>query len=659
MSIIPGLPEHLTVIPPAPRNPDDPEAARKRADWRVWRHEVHIHRTALHRDLARDPGLIPFEIMKCAQHPAYFAAMWLTVFEPRWRVDASLPIPEDMEADDPDAEAMTGFERVNGRQIPLVPQIVTTNLQQQIEGAAFDPVTAPIFGYIPFIPFADQVTVMNQLLWTLHQTDENADAVWSKCRGWGASWIGCLLALWGWSFSHLWPGAPPWNVLLLSRKMEYVDSKKQRSLFWKVRRLMRDMPSWMLPPGWDPVTMDNLGIIINPVNGNELAGESTNANAGRGDRVTWAWLDEAAKMPLEEIWGTVTETTDHRWAVSTESLEDGDAYFYNLRTGEDMEYRPYLVESDWWQNPLNDDVWLERQKKRYASNPAVFQREILRDPWAGADIFVYSRARDPQLAPDPTITVDPMAPTFISCDPGQLDDTALVVIQEQVAAGTYTVLDAYQNKGVEAAFYGTLLAAEPDEERFPGMYREREWAFMELLRELPAPSYMGDTYGDTSNGATMDTFYTVIARFTDPHGQRILFNRDRTGGKDLSMYQELSRRPKGRREALGSRVPLLRFSARPGAQFALSCLKSHQFKPDTPGMLTESSTARHDWTSHVVQALEFWSVWTERRKNGLLQTIPNARRASVAAMRKPARAVGIAAQSQASMRKRATLVQVR
>lgn len=643
MTMIPGLPPHLASIPPAPLSPDDPEADAKRRAWRAWRYQVHRYRVERHILLTREPDLRPIEAQLCANHPAYFAAMWLRVFEPRWRVETSLAIP-DSEADDPDAES-----------VPTTPMIVTGKYRKDMEGGEYDPETAPLFGWMPFVPFADQVTVMNRLLWTLHQTDENADAVWSKCRGWGASWIGCLLAVWGWNFSHRWVGAPPWNVLLLSRKMEYVDSKQQKSLFWKVRRLMRDMPDWMMPAGWNPDINDNIGILTNPENGNQLNGESTNADAGRGDRVTWAWLDEAAKMPLDEIWGTVTETTDHRWAVSTESLEDGPD-FYNLRTGTDMEFRPHLIESDWWQNPLNDDLWYERQKRRYAQNPAVFAREILRDPHAGSDTLVYPRAWDPEHAPDPAIGVDTMAPTFISCDPGQLDETALLVIQEDVATGNWNVLDAYQNKGVEAAFYGTILAAQPDEARFPRMYGERELAFMELIQQIPAPTYVGDTYGDTSNGVTMDTFYTVLARFRDPHNQPIMFNRDRIGQKDLSMYMEQSRSFKGRREALQERVPLLRFSTRPGAQFALRCLKNNQYKPESVGTLTEAKVPKHDWTSHIVQAFEFWAVYQRTRSQALRQTIKAPSFATVGYRTKHAKGVATASLVK---RQKARLYQVR
>src|SRR5690242_17647984 len=136
MVVIPGLPSELPTPSPSPTSPDDPDADRQRGQWRPWRPAVQVYSTEPHRDLRADPGLIRFERARCAADPAYWMAVWLRVFEPR--------------------------KRDSG------------------------------YGYLPFVPFADQVRVLAELRWCLEQQDENADALWSKCRGWGASWLGCV-----------------------------------------------------------------------------------------------------------------------------------------------------------------------------------------------------------------------------------------------------------------------------------------------------------------------------------------------------------------------------------------------------------------------------------------------------------------------------------
>lgn len=572
MTVIPGLPLSLREVPPAPDSPDDPAAAAKRAAFLAWRNELLRYRVERRYELEQHPDLIVFEKIKCAHHPAYFSAVWLSIFEPRTRATGT--------------------------------------------------------GYLPFIPFASQIDVMDRLLWTLTQSDENADAVWSKCRGWGASWIGCLLALWGWLFSDQWPTPTPWNGLLLSRKEELVDSKKQRSLFWKIDRLLRDTPAWALPEGFDWALHRQKNVLINPANGNELGGEATTSKSGRGDRVTWCWLDEAAAMPeFMQTWSTVAETTDHRWAVSTENMEEGPD-FYNLRTGAEGGIRPCLIESDWWENPLNDTQWFERQKLRYAADMDAFNREILRDPHAGSATWVYPQAWDmTPTAREPQRGV----PSFVTIDPGFSDETALIAVQEQMD-GRYVVLDSYLDSRKPAAYYAPLLqpalfGADLDHDEAiwspdvvgmdPAIYRYDADA-MAFARTVAAmggkPTYVGDTYGDNVTGATADSVYSIWERFG------IYVNRDRRGEKDLTAYTRQARTYKGRREALAERVTRLVFAETPGATKALKALQHNRFKPvgDRPTM-TEAKTPLHDWTSHYVTALEYFAVHLRARTAILLR----------------------------------------
>lgn len=566
MTIIPGLPDNLLIVPPAPDSPDDPLSDEKRQAWAEWRTDIARYRIQRRHEIQENPELIPFERARCAMHPAYLSSVWLSIFEPRTRSTGS--------------------------------------------------------GYMPFVPFAAQVDVMDALLWTLRQDDENADAVWSKCRGWGASWIGCLLALWGWAFSDQWADPMPWNGLLLSRKEELVDSKKQRSLFWKIDRLLRDFPVWMIPDGFDWNVHRQKNVLINPHNGNELGGEATTSKSGRGDRVTWAWLDEAAAMPeFLQTWSTVAETTDHRWAVSTENMEEGPD-FYNLRTGAEGGVRPHLIESDWWENPLNDNQWFERQRLRYAADPDAFTREILRDPHAGTATWVYPRAWE--ISPDSNIVPQVGLPSYVAIDPGFADETALVAVQE-MPDGCLAIIDSYINNKKPAAFYTPMLKPEllgddidsdyaewtPDVagvEPVTYVYGHAELEFARSIRGMGRPSYIGDTYGDNVTGATADSVYSIWERFG------VFVNRDRRGEKDLTAYIRQARTFKGRREALSERVGRLRFADTPGAIKVLKALQNNRFKPtsDRPQM-SEAKTPLHDWTSHYVTALEYLASHMKHR----------------------------------------------
>lgn len=625
MVSIPGFPEELATVPPAPFGMDDPQAEEKRRAWRVWRYNVQVYRTQRHLELKQNPDLIPFEIMKCAQHPAYWSSMWLRVFEPRWRVDPTAPLPELDEFgqpihDDPDADRMTGAKRVS---IPDVPLITTRNLRAIDRGADYDPAMEPIFGYVPFIPFADQVRVMNELLWTLHQTDEHADAVWSKSRGWGASWILCLLGIWGWTFSHEWPGAPPWNILYLSRKEEYVDSKAQKSLFWKVRRLMRDIPEWQMPVGFNPDIHDQKGIILNPQNGNQLVGESTNTKAGRGDRALVAIPDEAAAIPgLNNIWSTLTETADHRWACSTESFEEGSD-FHDLQHDDENEFKPWQIATEFWENPLNDDAWLERTKRRYSSNPDAYMQEVWRKPYTGST-WVYPWASHLQY--DGAIKPVSGYSSFVAADPGYRDPTALIAVQE-APDGKFNVLDAYQASGKEADYFAPILkpalfdavdANWKDKERLlwvspvdPTLsfeYDDRALAFAATVAAMGEPRVIGDTYGETMVGATKDSVYSRWRKYG------IVVNRERKTGEAVTNRVRQNRTFKGRQEAMNQLSGRWRFAETPGARMAGNAWKNSKFKavPDKAAQ-NEPREPEHDSNSHLRTAGEYLAVYLKNR----------------------------------------------
>lgn len=619
--IVPGLPDHLAEIPPAPFGMDDPEAAEKRLAWRVWRYQVQVYRAHRHQEIAQNPDLRRFEIARCALHPAYWASVWLKVFEPRWRVDPNEPIPIDLDADDPDAEQMVGAKRIT---IPTIPLIATRNLRAGVErGPDYDPALAPIFGYVPFIPFADQVRVMNELLWTLHQDDEHADAVWSKSRGWGASWVLCLIGLWGWTFSHHWPGAPPWNALYLSRKEEYVDSKAQKSLFWKVRRLMRDIPEWQMPAGWNPDLHDQKGIILNPENDNQLVGESTNAKAGRGDRALFAVLDEAAAIPaLDEKWATLTDTADHRWACSTESFQEGSD-FYDLQHDDENEFKPWQIATEFWQNPLNDEAWLERTKKRYASNQDAYMQEVWRKPYTGST-WVYPWASD--LVYDPALGPVSGYSAFIAADPGYRDPTALISVQE-APGGLMHVLDGYQASGKEADYFAPLLKpslldavteqwrekdylvwTSPLDATLTFEYGPREIGFAATVAAMGVPRVIGDTYGETMVGATKDSVYSRWRKYG------IVVNRDRKTGEAVTNRVRQNRTFKGRQEAMNELSRRWRFADTPGARMVGNAWKNSKFKavPEKNAQ-TEPREPEHDSNSHLRTAGEYLAVYIKHR----------------------------------------------
>jgi hypothetical protein len=427
------------------------------------------------------------------------------------------------------------------------------------------------------------------------------DGVVSKCRDMGASWTCCLWALHGWLFKS------PWTVLFLSRKEDLVESKSSDSLFWKIEFLIRRLEQhapWMLPAGFslkNKVLNSDLRL-INPVSGAELLGESTNSNAGRGARATAVMIDEAAFVPdFMDVWGGLGASTNHRFAVSSESLQQGPD-FYNLGMNNTSPWRPALFEMNWWDNPEHDGEWLEEEKRRYEYRMADFYREIMRDARAGDETFVYPFAKS--IVPSPEANYREMGTLYCSIDPGYQDETAIVWIQDQ--GGEFVVLDAYQSRGKDARFYGTIITGQESPEY---QYTDEDLRFMEWSRSLPQ-SYLksgvhfyGDVSGHNVTGATYDSFYSILE---EEFGIRI--NKDRMVDNSFVGYRKEARTHKGRREALREMLPSFVFTTSHGSRFALKCLQDNRFPPESGKGVTEQKAAIHDGSSHMTTAFEYFAV---------------------------------------------------
>lgn len=563
MVAIPGLPKELREVPPSPNGPDDPHAGEKRERWHEWRRDIMRYRIDRRQELAATPALRDYELARIALHPAYLIATWLTIVEPRRR-------------------------------------------------------SAGV-GSIPFIPFETQVTTINALLGSLDQEDEKADVVHSKCRGWGATWIYSAVAIWGWLTQD------PFYALLLSRTEDDATGIAHRSLFAKMLRMLTELPPFLLPSGFVWSEHSRRGWLINPANGNELTGDSTTGDAGRGDRATVGIIDEAAAIrSLIEMWSTLAETTDHRWAVSTESFKHGTD-FEQIKEGGDQGATPTVITSDWWENPMNDGAWFERQKKRYAANPAKFAIEILRNPRADDSIWVYPEAQ--KIEPDPSVVPVLGRMSYVTVDPGWKDRMVLIATQENEETGGIDVLGSYANAKKPAVYYVPLLKPElfgvgweyasridwtprgiPGIEEVTYWYDDRAIDFARLMQDMTIkPTVVGDTYGDNVTGATADSVYSVWRKFG------LSVHRDRRGEKMLTMYQKQARTGRGKREALTERLPNWRFATTPSARVVLSALRNNRYEEEPLRGVTEIRAPRHDDTSHYATACEYLAVYLKYR----------------------------------------------
>ena len=535
-ALIPGLPIHLQEVPPAPAYRGDPDADRLRANWRAWRDQVIVHRGKVHADCENNPRRQEIELELCRRSRAYFMTVWGTLHEPRRR-----------------------------------------------KSAQGDP---------PFIPFAKQVELLDQLEAALHSDEgDDQDLVVSKCRDVGATWVFATAAV------HDWLFVPDSIIGCISYKQEYADSPDMKSIGAKVRYCLYHLPEWMRPAKTE--MKDKTNLLKNYRNGNEIFMDSTTSDAMVGARGSWALFDELAKHEHGKgAWSGTASAFDTRVGVSTEDMTHG-SFFYDLHTGRNDEgHKPRTCPIDWYENPMNDEGWYQRQKKRFANDPHRFALEIERNPFTNTESFVYPEARF--LSVTETVTFDPSLPQYTTIDPGVRDDCAIVLLQENPLTGDIDVLDAYVNNGKPADYYGKLLSGDLTGFDFDdNAHRLKE---MLAARHKTKGTYIGDVAGWNQEAATMDSFYSRL----EPYG--IFVRRDRMPDGEIAQSQKMARSFRGRREAMREIFPRLRFANTPGASLVLEAFRQNRYRDSDRAVQAEERKPLHDWTSHPVSAMEYFAV---------------------------------------------------
>lgn len=174
---------------------------------------------------------------------------------------------------------------------------------------------------------------------------ERANIAIPKCRETAGSWSGCLVTVHDWLF---WYG----NHLWLSRKEEEVDQDGNMDTpFQKMKSLIRWLPEWLQPEGWDWKKHSNLRLLKNPVGGNVIEGEAMSGNAGAGGRKKCVWFDEFARtLPNMDYmaWRSCSLTSNMRVAICTP--EGPNNKFAKLSRGEENE-ACYVIRLHWWKDP--------------------------------------------------------------------------------------------------------------------------------------------------------------------------------------------------------------------------------------------------------------------------------------------------------------------
>lgn len=505
---------------------------RDHAQWQVWRRSVMLLRERVHEQCLHDRDERRRQLQLCARSRDYFLCLFGFIYEPR-----------------------------------------------------ADPGKATR----AYIPYPRQIELGQTLDWCLGQTGTNADLLISKSRDVGASWYMVGDELWRWRF------LPTYQGRLVSRNENLVDMYgNPDSLFYKLEFLLTRLPTWMLPVNFSMKKHRLRLRLINPQTGAAIIGESTSSQAGRGGRATCRKYDEAAFIRnFEGIWDAAGNSTDHRVAISTESLEEDDG-FYNIENGKNNRATPCIFTFDWDDIPGHDNAWFMDMKKRLGED--AFQREVLRNAEAGLGAWVYPDARSKVAGDFPYV---PGWPVYVAIDDGFDDDTAIHWIQHDIAGKRYRIIESYINSHKPIDFYGSIMRGVP-EERFKRDYTERDYQLMAFTGQLwndhgmPTAIYFGDHHGANSD---LSTGQSPFMRLTANYGIYVGTNPQKRNFND-------------RQDAATLALRMTDFNNVPSVQHTLLAFQEYRRpkRKTTSEAVSELRGGVHSWASHPVTAFEYFAV---------------------------------------------------
>lgn len=191
---------------------------------------------------------------------------------------------------------------------------------------------------------------------------------------------------------HRWLYRKHFTLLLASAKEELTDKiGDSDTLFERLRFLLRMLPEWMLPRGFDLLRDLPYMKLANPENGSLITGSAPTTSLGEGRRRSCAIGDEFADWPEGGYpqYRTLTQTTKSFIAISTPKgklNKYSDLVHDGVTPGFTMDWREHPWKDDRWYNSLKfgilcpamteEDIAQEIDRNYDASQPGRVLRNV-------------------------------------------------------------------------------------------------------------------------------------------------------------------------------------------------------------------------------------------------------------------------------------------
>lgn len=207
------------------------------------------------------------------------------------------------------------------------------------------------------------------LAWRQARIDAHEDGLVEKSRDVGLTWLNVGSQLHQWLFTPDFSGGFGSATELKLDRIGDPDS-----ILEKGRILLRRLPKWMLPDGFDDRKHCGHLKFINPATASTVTGESGD-NIGRGGRSVVYDVDEGAF--LEHAGAAEAALSQNTDTVIWTSTVNGVGNLFHAKRFSLPEHQVFVY--DWRDDPKKAQAWYDLQAERFKHNPALLASEVDRD----------------------------------------------------------------------------------------------------------------------------------------------------------------------------------------------------------------------------------------------------------------------------------------
>ncbi len=342
----------------------------------------------------------------------------------------------------------------------------------------------------PFILYPFQ---KDSIRWMVERIEKGEDGLIEKSRDMGMTWT---VAVWVPIF--YWLFRENVNFLVGSYKEDLVDDRTVDSIFGKIDYGIRSLPKWLLPRGWNAKKNRTHLKIVNPMNWNQITGDTMNPNFGRGARKTCIIFDELGFWDYaKDAWESASQSTTCRIALGTPKGMN----YYGLLAHSDIT----KLRLHWTLHPLHDNEWYEYEKSRMT--PEAVAQEL--------DIS-YTKSQEGRVYPEwSDINVikgdfpyNPDWPLYIGWDFGGSDDTAIIWAQKNPTNNKLRIIDTFASSGKVIKHYIPLITGMFTDSDYN--YTTEELKIISDRRSMKKGVHFGDPAGRFRNSVTDTTVVSVL-----------------------------------------------------------------------------------------------------------------------------------------------------